>query len=272
MKAKSAWTIQSFFTCFFFNAILVAAFLYLAQQVLGGIRQWIDPFLQQGASPLPEDLQNALTAMAKMVEECQRQLIPIGAGVGAVITLFLWLTVMAQGRSTAGRSAREATASAPVEVAATSSATPGRAAPDEFKAARTADQPQEPSPQAAVQILSVLQREGRFVDFLQEDLSLYDDAQIGAAVRGIHEGCRQVLKDYVQLKPVLEEAEGNRVTVPTGFDAKAIRLTGNVAGDPPFEGVLRHRGWRVARLELPKLAGDKKEDWILAPAEVEIEG
>lgn len=272
MKAKSAWTIQSFFTCFFFNAILVAAFLYLAQHVLGGIRQWIDPFLQQGANPLPEDVQNALTAIARITEECRRQLIPVGAGVGGGITLFLWLMVMAQGRSTAGRSAREAMAPVPGETAPPPSAKPSRATPETAPAGKTADLLQEPSPQAAVQILSVLQREGRFVDFLQEELSLYDDAQIGAAVRGIHEGCRKVLKDYVQLKPVLEESEGARVTVPTGFDANTIRLTGNVVGNPPFEGILRHRGWKVARLELPRLAADKKEDWILAPAEVEIEG
>jgi hypothetical protein len=271
MRVKSAWTIQSLFTCFFFNAFLVAAFLYLAQQVLNGIQQWIDPFLQQGATPLPEDAQSAFTAMAKIVQECRRQLLAVGAGVGAGITLFLWLAVMALGRSVAGRAGREAISAAreekPTPTGATQPRMPAEAAGD----AKPVETPGA-SPQPAVQILSVLQREGRFVDFLQEDLGLYDDSQIGAAVRGIHEGCRQALKDYVQLKPVYEESEGTQVTVPQGFDAKAIRLTGSVSGDPPFEGVLRHRGWKVVRMELPKLAADKKSDWILAPAEVEIEG
>jgi hypothetical protein len=270
MRVKSAWTIQSLFTCFFFNAVLVAAFLYLAQQVLNGIQQWIAPFLQQGATPLPEDAQSAFTTMAKIVQECQRQLLPVGAGFGAGITFFLWLVVMAQGRSVAGRAGREAISAAREEKPAPTGATQPRVAAEAAGDAKPVETP-DASPQAAVQILSVLQREGRFVDFLQEDLGIYDDSQIGAAVRGIHEGCRQALKDYVQLKPVYEESEGARVNVPQGFDAKAIRLTGSVSGDPPFEGVLRHRGWKVVRMELPKLAADKKSDWILAPAEVEIE-
>lgn len=272
MRVKSAWTIQSLFTCFFFNAVMVAAFLYLAQQVLVGIQQWIDPFLQPGATPLPEDAQAAFTAMAKMVRECQRQLLPVGAGVGAGITFFLWLVVMAQGRSVAGRAGREAISAVMEEKPAPSGAIQPKGAAEAARDPKTAETPPEASPQAAVQILSVLQREGRLVDFLQEDLGLYDDAQIGAAVRGIHEGCRQALKDYVQLTTVYEESEGARVTVPQGFDAKAVRLTGSVSGDPPFEGVLRHRGWKVVRMELPKLAADQKSDWILAPAEVEIEG
>jgi hypothetical protein len=272
MRVKSAWTIQSLFTCFFFNAVLVAAFLYLAQQVLSGIQQWIDPFLQPGTTSLPEDAQSAFTAMARMVRESQSRLLPIGAGIGAGITFFLWIVVMARGRSVAERAGREAISAAREERTAPSGPTQPGGAATAGKESKTAETVPEPSPQAAVQILSVLQREGRFVDFLQEDLSLYDDTQIGAAVRGIHEGCRQALKDYVQLKPVYEETEGAQVTVPQGFDAKAIRLTGSVSGNPPFAGVLRHRGWKVVRMELPKLTADQKSDWILAPAEVEIEG
>ncbi|MFP5213006.1 MAG: DUF2760 domain-containing protein, partial [Acidobacteriota bacterium] len=117
---------------------------------------------------------------------------------------------------------------------------------------------------------SVLQREGRLIDFLQEDLGLYEDAQIGAAVRGIHQGCRDALKEYVDLKPILEEGEGEEVTVLANFDSKSIRLTGNVAGEPPFKGILRHRGWKIVRLELPKPTAEQQKDWVLAPAEVEI--
>ena len=127
-----------------------------------------------------------------------------------------------------------------------------------------------PSPEAALQILRALQREGRLVDFLLEDLAGYDDSQIGAAVRSIHTGCNEVLKDYMQIKPVYEEKEGSTVTIPAGFDAGAIRLTGNVKGDPPFRGVLRHHGWKVERVRLPQMA-EQAGHWILAPAEVEIE-
>jgi hypothetical protein len=123
---------------------------------------------------------------------------------------------------------------------------------------------------AAVQMLSLLQREGRLVDFLEEDLSTYDDAQIGAAVRNVHAGCKQTLSEYVTLKPIFDEREGNQVTVPAGFDANAIRLTGNVVGDPPFKGVLRHRGWRVVAIDLPKQLQRRDGESIVAAAEIEV--
>jgi hypothetical protein len=126
------------------------------------------------------------------------------------------------------------------------------------------------SPDAALQVLRALQREGRLVDFLLEDLAGYEDSQIGAVVRNIHTGCNEVLKDYMQIKPVYEEKEGTTVTVPAGFDAGAIRLAGNVKGDPPFRGVLRHHGWKVERIRLPQME-EQVGHWILAPAEVEIE-
>ena len=119
-------------------------------------------------------------------------------------------------------------------------------------------------------MLAALQLEGRLIDFLQEDLSAYEDGQIGAAVRSIHMGCREILKEHMEIKPVFEEKEGSTVTIPAGFDTRAIRLTGNVTGNPPFRGVLRHRGWKVERIRLPKSQG-QKDHWILAPAEVEIE-
>jgi len=68
---------------------------------------------------------------------------------------------------------------------------------------------------------------------------------------------------------VIEQNEGDSVTVPSGFDPNAITLTGNVTGEPPFKGTLRHKGWRAARLELPTLSAVKDQS-ILAPAEVEI--
>lgn len=127
-----------------------------------------------------------------------------------------------------------------------------------------------PSDAPALQMLSILQRKGRLIDFLQEDLSLYDDAQIGAAVRPIHEGCKEALSEYVTLEPIFTEAEGSPVTLEAGFDAHAVRLTGNIAGDPPFKGALRHRGWRVARIDLPERVGDQHKEKILAAAEVEL--
>ena len=128
--------------------------------------------------------------------------------------------------------------------------------------------PKEPDAAAALRLLGMLQEEGRFVDFLEEDLAPYPDEQIGAAARGIHEGCRKALRERLVLEPVLPATEGEAVTVEPGFDPAAIRLTGNVSGAPPFRGVLRHAGWRVRQATLPARRG--QDPHVIAPAEVEI--
>ena len=118
-------------------------------------------------------------------------------------------------------------------------------------------------------LLSMLQREGRFIDFLQEDVAGHPDADVGAAARVVHAGCRRVVREYLSLQPVLSEPEGAPVTISGGFDASRIRLTGNVAGQPPFHGSLRHHGWvaQEVRLPSPPVAMDLK---VIAPAEVEL--
>jgi Domain of unknown function (DUF2760) len=121
----------------------------------------------------------------------------------------------------------------------------------------------------AVQMLALLQRDGRLIDFLSENISPYPDEQLGAAVRTIHENCRQVLERYLKLEPVLNSEEDQAVTVQAGFDPAAIKLIGNLAGDPPVRGVLRHKGWRVQEVNLPSLPQGAGR-MVLAPAEVEI--
>lgn len=127
----------------------------------------------------------------------------------------------------------------------------------------------EIDPRAALQLLALLQREGRFVDFLEEDVAGFTDAQVGAAARVVHEGCRKALRENFVLEPVRSEAEGSRVTVPVGYDADAIRLTGNVVGSAPHQGTLQHRGFRVAEVKLPKLH-DAHDARVVQPAEVEL--
>ena len=138
--------------------------------------------------------------------------------------------------------------------------------------AGSAPQPAAPPPdrgEAALRLLALMQQEGRLVDFLEEDLTPYSDAQIGSAVRAIHGGCRTVLKDRLDLAPILPGAEGATVTVERGFDPAAVRVTGNVRGEPPYQGVLRHPGWRSAAFRMPETTGDR-DHTILAPAEVEV--
>jgi hypothetical protein len=123
--------------------------------------------------------------------------------------------------------------------------------------------------EAALQLLGLLQREARFVDFVQEDVAAYIDAEIGAAARVVHEGCRRVLGEHFTIEAVRPEPEGSPITLGEGFDAAAIRLTGQVVGQAPFRGSLGHRGWRVTASRLPRLA-DGHDAAILAQAEVEL--
>ena len=127
----------------------------------------------------------------------------------------------------------------------------------------------EATPDAALQLLSLFQREARLIDFTQENLSAYSDADIGAAARVVHEGCSKVLREHFTIEAVRSEAEGSRVVLEQGFDAAAVRLTGNVVGKAPFRGSLSHRGWRSSSVRLPKLA-EAHDAAILAPAEVEL--
>jgi hypothetical protein len=127
----------------------------------------------------------------------------------------------------------------------------------------------EAPPDAALQLLGLLQQEGRFVDFLEEEVAGFSDADIGAAARVVHEGCRKAIREHFNTEPVRGEQEGAQVTVQEGFDASSIRLSGNVVGKPPFSGTLVHRGWRVTKVKLPKLATGHDIN-VLAPAEVEL--
>jgi len=127
----------------------------------------------------------------------------------------------------------------------------------------------EASPAAALQLLGLLQRDARFIDFVEEDIAGYSDPEIGAAARLVHDGCRAVLREHFTIRPVREEAEGSRVTLPQGFDATAIRVTGNVVGSAPFHGSISHRGWKVEEVRLPRLA-ERHDATVIAPAEVEL--
>jgi hypothetical protein len=124
-------------------------------------------------------------------------------------------------------------------------------------------------PNAALQLLGLFQQEGRFIDFLEEEVTTYSDQEVGAAARVVHEGCRKALTEHLSIQPVRPEAEGTRISLQEGFDSSAVRLTGNVVGHAPFHGVLTHRGWQATKVRLPKVASAHNLA-ILAPAEVEL--
>jgi hypothetical protein len=114
-----------------------------------------------------------------------------------------------------------------------------------------------------------LQKEARFIDFIKEDISAYADAEIGVAARVVHEGCNKAINEHFTLSPVRTELEGNKITLTQGFDAAAVRLTGNIVGTAPFTGTLIHKGWQVNAIRLPKLTQGHNAS-IIAPAEVEL--
>lgn len=130
------------------------------------------------------------------------------------------------------------------------------------------EKPMESSDRA-VQMLSLLQRDGRLIDFLTEDMTPYPDNQLGAAVRSLHQSCREVLNRYLKLEPIMDANEDQPVTLPAGFDPASIKVIGNVTGQPPLQGLLRHRGWRATQVRLPSLPEGTGRS-VVAPAEVEI--
>lgn len=177
----------------------------------------------------------------------------------------LWLSwvcafrVLFDGQYAARVAALSAPRSEPEELPAAAS----RAAPASAGVASS-----EPSaPTGALQLLALLQREGRFIDFIQQDVAAFGDADVGAAARVVHEGCRKALRGHARIVTVRTEAEGAPLVLENA--SPDVKLVGNVAGAAPYRGVLRHRGWRVEELTLPKLLGSH-DPRLVAAAELEL--
>lgn len=153
---------------------------------------------------------------------------------------------------------------------------------DTKTAAKSDTSPAQPTPPTtpkvpvgaeAIALLSRLQSEGRLLDFLEDDVKPYSDAEVGSAARVIHEGCRKALREVLPVVPLRDEAEGASLELPGDFDKEMYKLTGNVSGNAPYRGVLRHRGWRVTEVKLGVRATsphDPSHALIVAPAEVEL--
>ena len=141
--------------------------------------------------------------------------------------------------------------------------------PEPKKEEKKPEAPKSNPDHDAVYALTLLQREGRLIDFLKEDISAFADDQIGAAVRKIHADCGKALEDYFQIVPVVDSAEGESTTIAAGFDPTEYEITGNVSGEPPFNGTLGHKGWKAKAVKLPQRQKGKNP-LIIHPAEVEV--
>jgi hypothetical protein len=147
------------------------------------------------------------------------------------------------------------------------SAGPAAKAPAPVAAAPLANQ----ADSEVVNFLAILQERGRFIDFLMDDITAYSDAQVGAAGRVLHEGCKAVLLEHFGIRPMREEDEGSKITIPTGYAPDDYRLVGKIAGEAPFTGTLVHHGWRVEWVKLPRLLRASADRLpAIAPAEVEL--
>ena len=118
-------------------------------------------------------------------------------------------------------------------------------------------------------LLAGLQREGRFLDFVRQDIAGFPDEDVGAAARVVHTGCRKIVDQFFKFEPATTGTEGTPMNVPAGFDAQRIRLTGNVSGNPPFRGTLKHHGWMATEVRMPSIS-DSLDPRVIAPAEVEL--
>ncbi|WP_437996659.1 DUF2760 domain-containing protein [Sorangium sp. So ce185] len=156
-----------------------------------------------------------------------------------------------------------------IERARAAGAPPAAEAAERAPAPAAAAPAAAPGVSSALQLLSLLQREGRLVDFLEQDIASFGDADVGVAARMVHEGCRKALRSHAKLAPVRREEEGAKVTLEAGYNPSEVKLIGNVSGSAPYRGVLRHRGWRADELSLPTpIAGHDAS--VIAPAEVEL--
>jgi hypothetical protein len=254
MKRENVFSLWTLISCLIIIGALVTTFYFMALYAFQGISQYVAP-LSAEAQKLPKEASDLITGLDTFIRQTRHLLIPSVFGFGAVAALILWSLIQFSGR----RAIKQA-----------SILPPPRGKKEEPKKKMTAEASSPPSPSPAIQMLSILQRQGRFIDFLQEDLGMYSDEQVGAAVRNVHQGCKEALSQHVELKPVLEQEEGAQITIKPGFDLHSIRLSGNVAGDPPFKGVLRHHGWRVVRVDLPRQVRDQEKEMVLMPAEVEV--
>jgi len=120
--------------------------------------------------------------------------------------------------------------------------------------------------------LSLLQEKGRFIDFVMEDVTPFNDTQVAAASRVVHQGCAAVIREYFEISPVHGGKEGEKLTIDKDADRDHYRLVGKVTGAPPFHGVVLHRGWKTAKLSLPRYATpvDPSTPNIITPVEVEV--
>ena len=256
MNLLKAFSRRSFFVVLVFMALLfivINGLLWACFQIGSQMISLLGQIPDQ-----PPELTEFLKEVINYKQLAEIYFLPVSAGFFVIFSIVFWFFL----RITNAGLFKKAQQSFVIE----KKKRPADVAVDSQKIAR---EKTEQDQRIFLYLLSLLQREGRLLDFFSENLDLYEDEQIGAAVRSIHQKCKKVIDKNLSPRPVVDRNEGEEITVEPNFDPHAIKLTGNVTGDPPFKGVLRHKGWQVQKLELPTLSSGQ-EPKIIAPAEVEI--
>lgn len=255
MNVVKSLSIRAFFWVLFFSGmlwLLIDAAVYLAINLVSLKLS----ALQANAGIV--DYQEAVLQFRSWLDMITEYYIPVSIVLALGFVLLLWLClrlsfggVVKKGlQETSKRTPDVRTRKAEAEV------------PDQAAVKRSQER-------LYIHLFSILQREGRLMDFFAEDIEEYEDEDIGAAVRNIHENCRKIIDKYIIPKSILVDEEDSEITVEPGFDPNAIKLTGNVTGNPPFKGIVRHKGWKAEKLDMPILSGER-DPRIIAPAEIEI--
>ena len=269
MSQKGKWVWQSLIICFFFNGILAGVLYWPFHEGLLTVNKYVQPVVsnQQLKKELPEEFSLLVSNLQELLNMLNQYGYMVLFAAIACVTLAMWIVLALVGRSRINKAIQDVKKEEPQVGKLDREPVTGVPKVDEIV--------DERRNLSAIQFIMLMQREGRFVDFLEEDISSYDDAQVGAAVKTLHDEWRKIFNEHVKIEHIYKEVEGTEVVVEEGFDASAIRLTGKVVGNPPFRGVIKHRGWKLVKIDLPRLVDSDqvgKKEFVLAPAEVEIQG
>ncbi len=122
---------------------------------------------------------------------------------------------------------------------------------------------------AAKQLLKILQKQGRLLDFLTQNIDQFNDKEVANAAKVVHRGCNRALKKHCIIKAIYDTNENTNITLNPNFDRSKVNLTGNHHIKSPIKGILIHKGWQIESLSLPTLTEKANPD-ILQPAEIEV--
>lgn len=128
--------------------------------------------------------------------------------------------------------------------------------------------------QAVVQFVRNLQSRGRLLDFLMTDIHKLPDPAVGAASRVVHQGLRDLMKDYFAIAPIALAEEGSLIQIPKEELGKSYSLLQSKGDQIPESGQLLHKGWKATQIRLPQSqkAESSEERSILAMAEIDLGG